>query len=228
MATVKCYSLLKKREDFDLEEFSKHWREIHAQIVRKTLQLTYYVQNHQIKMEISSLPQLGFDGVAEAVATDLETALAFTSSDAYREGLYKDEPNFLKEQPAVLLAHEHVIIPGPKIEQDTSVVKLMTFFHRKPGMPLEEFYDYWLNVHALLVHRTPGLIRYVQNHVLPETVNKLKPIFDGVAELWWPDMASFQNAMNSPELTKEQLKDSVNFTDVTTPKHMLCREIRII
>jgi uncharacterized protein (TIGR02118 family) len=228
MAKVKYYSLLKKREDLDLEEFSKYWHEIHAQIVIKTLQLTSYVQNHQIKMEISRLPQLGFDGVAEAVATDLETALAFRSSDAYREGICKDEPNFLKEQPVVLFAHEHVIIPGPHIEQDTSVVKLMTFFHRKPGMPFDEFYDYWLNMHAPLVHRTPGLIRYVQNHVLPETVTKLKPIFDGVAELSWPDMASLQNAMNSPELAKEQMKDSVNFADAATPKHMLCREIRII
>jgi uncharacterized protein (TIGR02118 family) len=228
MAMVKFFSLLKKREDLDLEEFSQYWHEIHAQIVIKTLKLTSYVQNHQIKTEISRLPQLGFDGVAEAVATDLDTALAFTSSDAYREGPYKDEPNFLKEQPVVFFAHEHVIIPGPHIEQDTSAVKSMTFFHRKPGMPLDEFSDYWLNMHAPLVHRTPGLIRYVQNHVLPETVTKLKPMFDGVAELWWPDMASLQNAMKSPELSKEQMKDSVNFTDVTTPKNMLCREIRII
>jgi uncharacterized protein (TIGR02118 family) len=228
MVSVKYYSLLKKREDFDLEEFSKYWHEIHAQIIIKTLKLASYVLNHQIEMEGSNLPQPGFDGVAEAVATDLETALAFTSSDAYRESLYKDETNFLKEQPSVLFAHEHVIIPGSKTERNTSFVKAMTFFHKKPDMPLEEFYDYWLNVHAPLVHRTPGLIRYVQNHVLPETVTKLKPIFDGVAELWWPDMASFQNARNSPELAKEQMKDSVNFTNVKTAKHMLCREIKII
>lgn len=227
MTAVKNYSLLKKRDDFDLEEFSKYWLEIHAEIAKKTLQLNYYVQNHRIEMDDPSLPPFDFDGVAEGMVPSLESALAFSSSRAYQEGLKKDEPNFLKGQPVVLLAHEHVIIPGPDIDRDTPFVKMMTFFHRKPGMTMEEFSDYWLNKHAPLVHRTPGLVRYVQNHVLPETVNNLEPIFDGVAELWWPDMDSFQKAKISPELAKEQMKDSVNFTNVKTAKHMPCREIRI-
>ena len=41
------------------------------------------------------------------------------------------------------------------------------------------------------------------------------------------DMDSFQKARISPELAKEQMKDSVNFTNIKTAKHMPCREIRI-
>lgn len=226
--TIKFYGLLKKREGLNLDQFSKYWREVHAEIAKKTMRLTHYVQNHRIEKEVPGLPLPDFHGVAESIARNLEAALAFPNTRTYREGVYKDEPNFMEGHATAIFAKEHVIIPGPKIEQDTPLVKLMTFFQNKPGMSVEECHDYWLNRHAPLVPRTPGLMRYVQNHVLLETYEEFNPPFDGIAELWWPDMTSYEIAIKSPELSQEQWKDTGKFANGKTSVGMLCNEVRIV
>jgi uncharacterized protein (TIGR02118 family) len=79
--------------------------------------------------------------------------------------------------------------------KDTAAVKGLFLVKRKPGMSVAEFQDYWRTKHAPLVPRTPHLLRYVQCHVLPETYDSdTPPTYDGVAELWWPDVEN----LNSP------------------------------
>jgi uncharacterized protein (TIGR02118 family) len=75
-----------------------------------------------------------------------------------------------------------------------------------------EFQDYLRTKHAPLVPRTPHLLRYVQCHVLPETYDSdAPPAYDGVAELWWPDVEKFKQSWASPELQVEQLTDARKF-----------------
>lgn len=76
---------------------------------------------------------------------------------------------------------------------------------RLPGLTREQFHDYWRNEHAPLVkdHAAAlGIRKYVQSHSL--TLPGAFPLadvrgssgldFDGVAQLWWDDMASFAAA----------------------------------
>jgi len=167
--TIKFYGLLKKREDLSLEQFSKYWREVHAEIAKKTMRLTHYVQNHRLEKQVPGLSLPDFHGVAESIARNLETALAFPNTRTYREGVYKDEPNFMEGHATAIFAKEHVIITGPKIEKDTPLVKLMTFFQRKPGMSVEECHDYWLNRHAPLVPRTPGFWGFLMTRLVAKS-----------------------------------------------------------
>lgn len=44
-------------------------------------------------------------------------------------------------------------------------VRTVAILGRKNGMSFKEFDDYWLNVHAPLAAKLPGLLRYVQRHV---------------------------------------------------------------
>lgn len=44
-------------------------------------------------------------------------------------------------------------------------VRTVAILGRKPGMSFQQFDDYWLNVHAPLAARLPGVLRYVQRHV---------------------------------------------------------------
>ena len=226
--TIKTFGLLKKRADLSLEQFSRYWQDVHAEIAKKTMRLTHYVQNHRIEKEIPGMRQPDFDGVAESIARTLEAAMAFPNTRTYREGVYKDEPNFMEGHATSIIAREHIIIPGSIIDQVTAPVKMMSFFQRRPGMSLEECHDYWLNRHAPLVPRTPGIMRYIQNHVLPETYETMDPPFDGIAELWWPDMASYEIAIKSPELSQEQWKDTGKFANGKTARGMLCEEVKIV
>jgi len=51
------------------------------------------------------------------------------------------------------------------------MVKVVLFFKRKPGMPVEDFQKHWRTTHADIIVRLPGIRRYVQSHVLASARN---------------------------------------------------------
>jgi uncharacterized protein (TIGR02118 family) len=96
-------------------------------------------------------------------------------------------------------------------------------------MKVAEFQDYWRNRHAPLVPRPPHLLRYVQCHVLPELYESdTPPPYDGVAELWWPDLVKFRESWASPEMQVEQFSDTRNFIDGENMVALLAEEVRVI
>ena len=93
------------------------------------------------------------------------------------------------------------------------MVKLIYCITRKQGMSVEEFQRYWRETHGPIAARIPGLRRYVQCHTLPELYARdTPPAYDGAAELWFDDMASFREAMRSPEVQAAR-EDETNFID---------------
>lgn len=63
------------------------------------------------------------------------------------------------------------------------MLKFASFFRKRPDIGHAEFHDYWVDTHAELVMRMPGLVRYVQNHPLPGTLTAASR-FHGCAEVW--------------------------------------------
>jgi uncharacterized protein (TIGR02118 family) len=95
------------------------------------------------------------------------------------------------------------------------MVKLIYCISKKPDMSIEEFQCYWRDVHAPIAARIPGLRRYVQCHVVPETYGgQNQPGFDGAAELWWDTMDDLRAAFGTPEV-RAALEDEKNFIDHT-------------
>jgi uncharacterized protein (TIGR02118 family) len=95
------------------------------------------------------------------------------------------------------------------------VVKLIYCISKKPEMSIEEFQRYWREVHAPIAAKIPGVRRYVQCHVVPETYSGgTAPGFDGAAELWWDSMESMRAAFGTPEV-QAALEDEKNFIDHT-------------
>jgi uncharacterized protein (TIGR02118 family) len=68
---------------------------------------------------------------------------------------------------------------------------------RRADLSHEQFVAHWVNVHAPLAKRLPGLRRYSVNVVDREHY----PYFgyDGFSELWFDSQADFQAALKSPE-----------------------------
>ena len=64
-------------------------------------------------------------------------------------------------------------------------VKMAELFKKRPGMPLDEFHDYWLNQHSKVVMGLQGIERYVQNHPLPWSRDNIELPFDGIVEVWF-------------------------------------------
>jgi len=93
------------------------------------------------------------------------------------------------------------------------MVKLIYCITRKEGLSVEAFQRYWRETHGPIAARIPGVRRYVQCHTLPEAyAGERSPAYDGAAELWFDDMASFRSAMASPEADAAR-EDERNFID---------------
>jgi uncharacterized protein (TIGR02118 family) len=127
------------------------------------------------------------------------------------------------------------------------MVKLIVIAARMPGLSLEEFSQHWYEVHGPLAAKLPGLRRYVQNHVIPETYAFRGTTHDGWSELYFDDLASLRRAYASPEwqalredgetlfarpvaviIARERIQkwDGVSRTDLSPVKAMSEGEIR--
>ena len=96
------------------------------------------------------------------------------------------------------------------------MIKVITLLKRKQGLPLDEFYRYWQEKHAPVALRdNPQMVKYVQNHgvILPSG----EQAYDGVAETWWPDMDTFQAAVDvlQSDAGKAHLEDLERFVDLS-------------
>jgi uncharacterized protein (TIGR02118 family) len=48
------------------------------------------------------------------------------------------------------------------------MIKSLSLLTREDGLTREQFMKHWVEVHAPLAHRVPGLRRYVQSHIVEE------------------------------------------------------------
>ena len=103
------------------------------------------------------------------------------------------------------------------------MVKVITFFKRKPGMSVEAFQEYWRTRHAEIAKKVPDLRRYVQSHTLLSGYKKGEPVYDGVAELWYDDPETVRRVAGLPE-SRAALADSDNFVDPSTMAIILTEE----
>lgn len=90
------------------------------------------------------------------------------------------------------------------------MIKLLGTITRKQGMPVQEFQAYWRDVHAPMIAGSPGLLRYVQSHAVPELYGDYPQAYDGIAEAWFDSIEAFEAAVASPAW-QEAIRDAPNF-----------------
>jgi len=103
------------------------------------------------------------------------------------------------------------------------MIKIVYFFKRKPGMPVEDFQAHWRTTHADIIVALPGIRRYVQNHVLPSAYRKGEPAFDGVAESWFDDTQALKALAATPQYAAV-LADEPKFIDGATMGSIITEE----
>jgi uncharacterized protein (TIGR02118 family) len=84
------------------------------------------------------------------------------------------------------------------------MLKSFSFLARKPGLSSEAFLHHWIEVHAPMWRSVPGIRGYVlgipvQNHSRADVAGLSMDPFDGVAQVWFDDLASRAAAAASPE-----------------------------
>ena len=88
------------------------------------------------------------------------------------------------------------VAPPPVTLPGSTVVKLIAIYD-SPDDPVAFFHHYEA-VHAPLVKKTPGLQSFVLNRITGELVGGAPP-YSLIAEMTYPDRATFDAAMKSPE-----------------------------
>jgi uncharacterized protein (TIGR02118 family) len=107
------------------------------------------------------------------------------------------------------------------------VVKLTYCICRKPELSREEFIRYWADVHGPIGARIPGVRRLVQSHALAVAGDTRPPDFDGMAELWFDDLAAMLRARESAEWAASTA-DEANFVDPARTAYFVSEERRVL
>lgn len=120
------------------------------------------------------------------------------------------------------------------------MIKLTFCLRRRPDLSAEEFYRYWKEEHGPLVRQRAavlGVRRYQQVHTLdePELHAALQrrnggapEPFDGIAEVWVDDVATFRGGSGTEEAkraARELLDDEARFIDLPSSPMWLGEEI---
>ncbi|MDJ0687499.1 MAG: EthD domain-containing protein [Xenococcaceae cyanobacterium MO_188.B32] len=222
---IQSFGLLTKKRDLSDEQFHYHWREVHGPLGLRTLPVVKrYVQNHRIPGEIPGFRPAPYEGVSETWFDKLEDALNLPQSKEYLEGLYLDEPNLIEGNTGFMMTRERVVLAGPKIDQDTPLLKALFILKRKQGMSLKDFEEGWQKIYDP-INPKMNLVRYVQCYILPETY-EFSP-FDGVAEMWWSDRETFEKSWALPEVQSE-LDNWRSLLDEEASVALLIEEARLL
>ena len=206
------------KPDMSEQAFQDYWVNVHAvEYASKIPQIRRYLVASRIPSgEEQDVPLFG--GVAEIWLENEEQQLASLQSKEFLEGARIDEPRWAAFWRTVALdTTAHVIMEGPPMSQDSSLVKLFILVKRIPGMPLDEFRSHALENHALKTLSLPGLRRYYQCHVRDGLYAVGEALLDAVFMLWFDNVAAIEEMWSSVEYREIVAPDLTTFVD---PKYI--------
>ena len=73
------------------------------------------------------------------------------------------------------------------------MLKFMVVVYRRPDLTPEEFRRHFEEVHGPLAKKLPGLRKYVQNYVSPDS-SRESPGWDAIVDLYFDDRAAMEAA----------------------------------
>jgi uncharacterized protein (TIGR02118 family) len=218
---VKLVAFFKRKPGMSVEEFGRHWRTTHAELVVRQAGLRRYVQNHTFPSSARS-DEPDFDGVAEAWFDDTQAMRDLAPSPEYA-AVRADEANFIDPvSMGVVLTDEVVIVDGP-----AQGVKQIAFLNKRSDVSVDHFQKHWREIHGPIAAAIPGHQRYVQCHArLGIYAAGRTPIYDGIPMSWFQDLEALRAAGRSPEYARTRA-DEPGFMISGRLPFVLAREVEI-
>lgn len=106
---IKNVELVRLSSRLGPEEGHRYWLEVHGPIAAGIPTMSRYVQSHVRMGAYARATPPPYDGAAITWWEDLEAMRASAASEEYA-ATRADEPNFLEDEPPVILTTEHVIV----------------------------------------------------------------------------------------------------------------------
>lgn len=104
---AKRIGFLIKRDDFTIDDFARHWNDVHAVLCQKIPGLRRYAINI---IDREKYPKTAYDGFSELWFDNEEAHDAAFASPEGKE-LLADIPNFVKELNGVMVTEKQYIWP---------------------------------------------------------------------------------------------------------------------
>ena len=92
------------------------------------------------------------------------------------------------------------------------MIKTIGTAYKRDDFTHDEFFDYWMNVHAPISRQAPGLRGYVVTELLRKIGGELE--VDGIVEQWYDDEEALDRATKSPE-GQAAWADGANYAQTT-------------
>ena len=107
---VKCVEFLTRKPDLPVEQFQRHWREVHGPLAARIPMLRRYVQSHTRRSAYEAGRTPLYDGVAITWFDSTEAIRSAATTPEYERAV-ADRPHFLAAIPMrVILTREYVIV----------------------------------------------------------------------------------------------------------------------
>ena len=111
---IKRVSLLQRKADMSVEEFNRHWLDIHGPLARDVPGVRRYVQNHiQGSSSRDDVPdiEIEIDGVAELWWDDAE-AMKISTATPEAKALFADGALFIGRIKTYVIEEKTIIEDG--------------------------------------------------------------------------------------------------------------------
>lgn len=192
----KVVRLIKRKSGISVEQFQHDLQSTYGPLVTQGPGLRHYVQSPALPQGYAN-GELLFDAITEMWLDSAATYASFLDSPAWLRAR-EHESAFLDQSRTVIMPVDvHVIKDGPIPD---NAVKNIEFVNRRPGMPLDQFQDYWRNRHGPVAARISVIRRYEQNHLAKAGYEgNRQPAYDGLAVTWFSSTAEMRAGTKTPE-----------------------------
>lgn len=221
---IKIVIFFKRKPGMSVEDFQKHWRTTHADLIVKLPGIRRYKQSHVIASAYRKGEPV-YDAVAESYFDSTQAMKELSRTPEYAAVL-ADEPNFIDVSSMnSVITDEYVVKDAPLSD---GALKSIDFVNRKAGMSVDDFQKYWRETHGPLCQEAAAMRRYVQNHTRRAIYDSGRtPPYDGVAMAWFDSMDALRAAAPTPEFAR--LRDDVeNFIARDRSPSVLTTELVIL
>jgi uncharacterized protein (TIGR02118 family) len=104
---IKLNILMRRKHGLTTEEFSQHWRTVHAAVVASQPASKKLVRRY---IQCHGAPPSTFDGIAELWFDDQTDAEAWFASEDYKKNIVPDEQKFMDRDNCERLFTQEVVV----------------------------------------------------------------------------------------------------------------------
>lgn len=235
---VKVFCFIPRKKGMSEPEFHRYWRHPHGTLATKITSVRRYIQSHKIGVD-HGFRDAPHDGVAELWFDSLHVANTLNEDPNYADHCGVDEWNFIDigKNTFRVVVEERVVREG-QLGLEGRGIKLLQLMRRPDGMSVEDYNAHWSMEQEALLAEALGTSELIacpataDNYGLTELPPQgalhhwqtLSP-YDGIREIWWPDLGAFERARNSAAW--EKLSKTMPLNSKTSAA-MLVEEIVVV